>query len=95
MCPWHPDENPNFKPQKKHFHTAQHPDMLKRSGLEFSLDDINLEKLAKLKEMQMNLNLEESATEQEMLCDLRKVFKLLFDLTIYKIYHFIASMRKT
>lgn len=74
MCPWRPEDNPNFKPQKKQYHTAQHPMMLKRTGLEFNLDDINLEKLAKLKEIQMNLSLEESATEPEMLCDLRKVF---------------------
>lgn len=60
MCPWKPEENPNFKPSKKKFHTSSHPLMVRRSGLEMDLT--------------LNDPLVETATEEnDMLCDLRKV----------------------
>lgn len=34
MCPWKPEENPNFKPQKSRIHTSSAPLMVRRSGLE-------------------------------------------------------------
>ncbi|XP_044261337.1 uncharacterized protein LOC123009233 [Tribolium madens] len=56
MCPWKPEENPNFKPSKKKFHTSSLV-MVRRSGLEMDLP-LNEDPLVE--------------TNDEMLCDLRK-----------------------
>ncbi|XP_063902051.1 uncharacterized protein LOC135121694 [Zophobas morio] len=63
LCPWRPEDNPNFKPPKKKFHTSSGA-KVRRSGLEMEYQ-----------EAEVDVDVEEEVAGEQrkgMQCDLRK-----------------------
>jgi len=74
LCPWSVEDNPNFKPQKKKFHSSTSVN-LRRRGLEMEESEIEPSQMAETQEPQETTAVFEEQQEtplEGMLCDMRK-----------------------